>query len=252
MRQTAEKIKVSVVSYANSYPFIFGLMNHAVIEQIDLQLDTPSDCANKLLAGEVDLGLVPVAIIPQLTESHIISDCCIGADGAVATVCLFSEVPLSEIDEVILDYQSRTSVQLVQLLAEKHWKITPKWKQADDNFIQDIKGRTAGVVIGDRAFPLRDKFPIIKDLAEEWKNLTGLPFVFACWVSNRPLDAEFVSGFQEALNFGLSNKKEAIGLFANENHETLLWYVEKSISYKLDDKKRQAMKLFHHWLSKSL
>jgi chorismate dehydratase len=252
LRQEEEKIKVSVVSYANSYPFIFGLKNHAVIDQIDLQLDTPADCANKLLTGKVELGLVPVAIIPQLAESHIISDCCIGADGAVETVCLFSEVPLNEIEEVILDYQSRTSVQLVQLLAEKHWKITPKWKQADDNFIQDIKGKTAGVVIGDRAFPLRDKFPIIKDLAEEWKNLTGLPFVFACWVSNKPLSPEFVSEFQEALNFGLSNKRAAINSFPNVNNETLVRYVEKVISYKLDDKKSQAMKLFHDWLSKSL
>ena len=252
MEHKTEKIKVSAVSYANSYPFIFGLRNHAVIDQIDLQLDTPADCAQKLLDGEVDLGLVPVAIIPQLAESHIITDCCIGADGAVETVCLFSEVPLDEIEEVILDYQSRTSVQLVQLLAEKHWKISPKWKQADENFIENIKGKTAGVVIGDRAFPMRDKFPIVKDLAEEWKSMTGLPFVFASWVSNKPLNTQFVSGFQEALNFGLSNKKAAIDSLANGNNETLVRYVEKAISYKLDDKKRQAVKLFHDWLSKSL
>ena len=252
MEQEVEIINVSVVSYANSYPFIFGLNNHAVMNRINLQVDTPADCANKLLTGEVDLGLVPVAIIPQLAESYIISDCCIGADGAVETVCLFSEVPLHEIEEVILDYQSRTSVQLVQLLAEKHWKITPKWKQADNGFIQDIKGKTAGVVIGDRAFPLRDKFPVVKDLAEEWKNLTGLPFVFACWVSNKPLKAEFVSEFQEALNYGLNNKRTAIDSQAQDNNDTLVRYVERAISYKLDDKKRQAMKLFHDWLSKSL
>ncbi len=222
-----------------------------MIDLIDLQLDTPADCAKKLLSGEVDLGLVPVAIIPELKESHIISDCCIGADGAVETVCLFSEVPLDQIEEVILDYQSRTSVQLVQLLAEKHWKITPKWKQADANFIQNIKGKTAGVVIGDRAFPLREKFPVVKDLAQEWKDLTGLPFVFACWVSNKPLSAEFVSEFQEALNFGLNHKQEAIDSLANDNHQTLVRYVEKVISYKLDDKKLQALKLFHDWLSKS-
>ncbi|MCF8459447.1 MAG: menaquinone biosynthesis protein [Flavobacteriales bacterium] len=251
MEQTTDKIKVSVVSYANSYPFIFGLKNHAVIDLIDLQLDTPAHCAKKLLSGEVELGLVPVAIIPDLKEAHIISDCCIGADGAVETVCLFSEVPLEEIEEVLLDYQSRTSVQLVQLLAQKHWKITPKWKQADADFIENIKGKTAGVVIGDRAFPLHEKFPVVKDLAQEWKDLTGLPFVFACWVSNKPLSAEFVSEFQEALNFGLNHKQEAIASLANDNNETLVRYVEKVISYKLDDKKLQALKLFHEWLSKS-
>lgn len=246
-----EKIKVSAVSYANSYPFIFGLRNQPIIDKIDLQLDNPADCAKKLLSGEVDLGLVPAAIIPQLKESHIITDFCIGADGAVETVCLFSHVSLEEIEEVLLDYQSRTSVQLVQLLAEKHWKITPAWKQADNNFIQQIKGKTAGVVIGDRVFPLRDKFPVIKDLAEEWKQYTGLPFVFACWVSNKLLPSEFVSEFQEALSFGLNHKREAIKSLANDNTETLVRYVEKAISYKLDDKKRQALKLFLDWLSKS-
>lgn len=251
MEQEKEKIKVSAVSYSNSYPFIFGLRNHSVIDQIDLQLDTPADCAKKLISAEVDLGLVPVAIIPRLNESHIITNCCIGADGAVDTVCLFSEVPLDEIEEVILDYQSRTSVQLVQLLAEKYWKISPNWKSADVNFIKHIKGKTAGVVIGDRAFPLLSKFPIVKDLAKEWKMFTGLPFVFACWVSNKPLKSEFVANFQEALNFGLENKKVAIASMANGNNETLVRYVEKAISYKLDDKKLQALKLFHDWLSKS-
>ena len=246
-----EKVKVSAVSYANSYPFIFGLKSQPVIEKMDLQLDNPADCAKKLLSGEVDLGLVPVAIIPQLSESHIITDYCIGADGAVETVCLFSDVPLEEIEEVILDYQSRTSVQLVQLLAEKHWKITPVWKKAGDNFIEEIKGKTAGVVIGDRVFPLQNKYPVVKDLAEEWKELTGLPFVFACWVSNKPLKDEFVSEFENALSFGLNHKKEAINSLANGNSDTLVRYVEKVISYKLDDKKLQALKLFHDWLSKS-
>lgn len=240
---------MSAVSYVNSYPFIFGLRNHPVQALIDLQLDTPADCARKLLSGEVDLGLIPVAVIPKLQESHIISDYCIGADGAVETVCLFSEVPLEEVEEVLLDYQSRTSVQLVQLLAEKHWNIHPRWKQADADFIQKIGGKTAGVVIGDRAFPLRDRFPFVKDLAEEWKTLTGLPFVFACWVSNRPLDDGFIEQFQQALDLGLSQKRQAIENMAADPNDSLVRYVEEVISYKLDDKKRQAMKLFHDWLS---
>lgn len=212
----------------------------------------PSDCAKKLLDGEVDLGLVPVAIIPLLKESHIISTKCIGADGAVETVCLFSEVPLEEIDTILLDYQSRTSVQLVQYLAENKWNIKPNWKSADTDFIKHIKGKTAGVVIGDRAFPLREKFPFVYDLPEEWKEHNGLPFVFACWVSNRPLSEEFISAFDEALDLGLNNRKEAVRQMANDKDGILVRYVQEVISYELDDKKRQAMKLFHAWLSKSV
>ncbi|MGB0368972.1 MAG: menaquinone biosynthetic enzyme MqnA/MqnD family protein [Flavobacteriales bacterium] len=246
-----EKIRVSAVSYVNSYPFIYGLRNHEVLKDIELQLDTPSECAAKLLNGDVDLGLVPVAVIPQLDKAHIITNRCIGADGPVETVCLFSDVPLSEIDEVLLDYQSRTSVQLVQLLAEKHWNISPKWVEAQNNFISKIRGKTAGVVIGDRAFDLSKRYKYVFDLPEEWKALTGLPFVFAAWVSTKELDPAFVSKFEEALNSGLSEKANAIETMHGSANEELVRYVENAISYQFDDKKRQAMKLFHDWLSKS-
>ncbi len=245
----ADRIKVSAVSYVNSYPFIFGLRNHAVAKRIELRTDNPADCANKLLRGEVDLGLVPVAIIPQLKNAHIITDKCIGADGAVETVCLFSDVPLEEIREVLLDHQSRTSVQLVRILAERHWHIRPKWVEADTDFMDHIGGETAGVVIGDRAFGLKGRFAVEKDLAEEWKRLTGLPFVFACWVSNRDLGMEFETSFNSALEFGLKNRERAMVEMGDGDTEDLLRYVNEVISYRLDARKRKAMKLFLDWSS---
>ena len=211
----------------------------------------PSDCARKLLSGEVDLGLVPVAIIPELEETHIVSKYCIGADGPVESVCLFSEVPLGEIETVLLDYQSRTSVQLVQYLAANKWKIQPKWQAAESDFIDKIEGKTAGVVIGDRAFPLLEQYSHVYDLSEEWKEHTGLPFVFACWVSNKKLPEDFISEFENALELGLSQRKTAVEQLADSDHKNLVRYVESVISYSLDEKKRQAMKLFLDWLSKS-
>jgi chorismate dehydratase len=93
-------IKISCVRYLNSQPFVYGLKNNSIINDIELSLDTPSDCAEKLLNGTVDIGLIPVAVIPALKESHIISDYCIGADGKVETVLLLSDVPLNEIKNV--------------------------------------------------------------------------------------------------------------------------------------------------------
>ncbi len=249
MELVTERIKVSVVSYVNSYPFIYGLQNHAVTQTIDLALDNPADCAKKLMSGEVDLGLVPVAIIPLLKDANVVTKLCIGADGPVETVSLFSDVPLNEIEEVLLDYQSRTSVKLVQMLADKYWEISPKWVKASDKILSQIGGKTAAVVIGDRAFGLKNKFKYEIDLSEEWKKYTGLPFVFACWVSNKPLSTEFLEVFENALNFGLNNKATAINFFAKDNQESLVRYVERKISYNLDDKKLEAMKLFHDWLS---
>lgn len=210
----------------------------------------PADCARKLLNGEVDLGLVPVAIIPELNEAHIVSNYCIGSDGPVESVCLFSDVPLEEIDTILLDYQSRTSVQLVQYLAANKWNIQPKWKAADSDFIEKISGTTAGVVIGDRAFPLLEKYEHVYDLSAEWKLHTGLPFVFACWVSNKKLPEDFISEFEKSIELGLTQREIAVEQMAHSDHENLVRYVQNVISYSLDEKKREAMKLFLDWMSK--
>jgi chorismate dehydratase len=93
--------------------------------QFDLSLDIPSECARKLKAGEVDLALTPVAIIPELEQGYLVSDYCIGAVGAVNTVCVFSEVPLQDIKHLFLDFHSRSSVALTRFALCGIWNITP-------------------------------------------------------------------------------------------------------------------------------
>ena len=101
---------------------MYGLNHTNFLSQIDLQLDIPSVCAQKLKNKQVEIGLVPVAILPELDNYHIITDYCIGAVGKVDSVKLFSEKPLEELTHVLLDYQSKTSVTLVQVLNKHFWK----------------------------------------------------------------------------------------------------------------------------------
>ena len=96
------KYKVSAVSYLNTIPFIHGIKSSNIYDSIDLQLDYPSVCAQKLIDDEVDIALVPVAVLKQNPSFNIVSDFCIGADGDVDTVCLYSKVPLEEIEEVVV------------------------------------------------------------------------------------------------------------------------------------------------------
>lgn len=240
------KIKISAVSYLNSKPFIHGLKQSEIMQKIDLQLDIPSVCAQKLLENKVDVGLIPVAVIPSLKESFIISDYCIGANGKVASVCLYSQVPLNEIKTILLDYQSRTSVTLVKVLAKEHWKIQPDWKNAETDFEDKIEGNTAAVIIGDRTFGIGEKYPYRYDLAEEWQKLTGLPFVFACWVANKPLPPEFIEKFNSALKNGMdaidqvSNEMSASGTYSTD----VAHYLKNNISYSFDQPKKQGLELF--------
>jgi chorismate dehydratase len=220
-------------------------------DEIELVIDHPRNIANALLDGTIDIGLVPVAIIPQMTSHHIVADYCISADGEVATVCLFSEVPLEQIETVLLDYQSRTSVMLVQYLFKFYWKLQPAFVDASTDFIQHIKGTTAAVVIGDRAFVQRNISAYCFDLSLAWKNHTGLPFVFAAWVSNKPLSNRFMQAFNEANQAGLLQLDEVI----KENPFSvfdLRKYYTQYIQYKLDDKKMEGLKLFLDWCSDSM
>ena len=241
-----KKVRISAVSYLNTIPFIYGIDNSGILKGIDLSLDMPSDCAKKLLLGEVDLGLVPVAILPQMEEYHIISDYCIGAEGIVDSVALYSDVPLNEIEEVYLDYQSKTSITLVQVLAEKHWKITPVWKKASAGFENKIEGTTAGVIIGDRTFNLSKSYKYKYDLAEEWFKFTGLPFVFACWVSNKKLPESFIAKFNAALESGVNNIDASVNQYDEKaiTKAQLLTYLTEHISYTLDESKRKAIDTF--------
>lgn len=240
------KIKISAVSYLNSKPFIYGLQHSPIINQINLQLDIPSACANKLIDGTVDIGLIPVATIPLLPNHNIISDYCIGAEGKVASVMLYSEVPLNEIKTVLLDYQSRTSVTLVKVLAKNFWAINPEWVNAEEHFENKVNNTTAAVIIGDRTFGLENKYRYSYDLAEEWQKFTQLPFVFACWVSTKKLSDSFTNDFNAALKLGLANRTQ----LAEELTKSKLYatdindYLTKKIKYPFQKPQKKALALF--------
>ena len=235
---------VSIVNYYNTTPFMFGLNRSALKHQLDIQLDIPSVCAQKLKNKLVDIGLVPVAILPQLDSYHIISDYCIGANGKVDSVKLFANKPLHEITHVLLDYQSRTSVTLVQVLNKHFWKLPIQFIDAKQGFEQEIHDTTGAVIIGDRTFGLTD-YPYQYDLAEEWKKYTGLPFVFACWVSNTLLSKDFVSAFNTALADGVNHIDEAVAEKPlHIKGFDALDYLNHKISYNFDDAKKKALKLF--------
>jgi chorismate dehydratase len=238
-----KKIKVGAVSYLNTKPLIYGFQQGLMKDAIKLVEDYPSHIAGMLLNDEIDIGLVPVAIIPRLKEYHILSDYCIGTTGEVASVCLFSQLPITEVKEVLLDYQSKTSVQLAKILLKEYWKVNPIITDAKEDFRSHIKGTTAGLVIGDRAFEQRKTSKFIYDLGEAWKQHTGLSFVFAAWISNKPLAPGLIKDFNAATGLGLQQLDKVIA----ENPYRLFdlqTYFTKHISYTLNEDKKKGLALF--------
>ena len=237
--------RIGAVSYLNTRPLLLGMEQSPFKERIDLVKSYPAKIAQDLLSGQIDIGLVPVAIIPQLTHPHIISNYVIGTNGAVASVALFSQVPIDEIKSIYLDYQSRTSVQLLKILLAQFWKKEVEFLAATEGYIDQISGTTAGLIIGDRALDNLYKFPYMYDLGLAWKQHTGLPFVFAAWVANQPIPAEFMAAFDAANGYGLAHLEEVISLIpANEQVYDLHKYYTENISYVYDEEKKLGLNAF--------
>lgn len=238
------KIKISAVSYTNTKPFLFGLQHSNIINEIDLSLDIPTDCAAKLISKQVDIGLIPVAAIPHVPDAHIIAEYCIGSVGAVNSVFIFSKVPISEVRSIRLDSHSRTSNNLAKVLLKFYWK------QEVQISTDSLVDTDAIVLIGDRTFGQKDNYAFAYDMGEEWMNFTGLPFVYAAWVANRPISADFIADFNAALAFGLANRALVLEELPKHADFDLEDYLMHKLDFEFSPEKREALALFLSYIEK--
>ena len=239
-----DKIRVGAVNYRNAKPLVFGLQQPEMTKIIELSFDYPARLVDQLNRGQIDIGLVPVASIPKIQDAQVIGDYGIATDGKVASVALFSHVPIEEIQSVILDYQSRTSAALLRILMNDFWKKEVAFLPSiSDEYIDEINGATAGLIIGDRALQNLGRFPFVYDLGEAWKMLTGMPFVFAVWVASKPMDRTFIEQFDAANSVGLLRLDELANAWPLPGVDMLAYYRDR-ISYRIDMQKRNALEGF--------
>lgn len=238
-------LRISAISYLNTIPFVYGLTRSGILKDYEIVFDVPSVCARKLFEGMTDIGIVPVAAIPQLPYAEILSEYCIGAVGKVKTVIMISPSPLQDIHTVYLDTDSRTSAMLTRLLFRDYWKQEVRFLPLNDNIARAEPG-VARVLIGDKTFGADTSLTTYLDLAEEWMNYSGLPFVFACWVSNKPLSEEQSRQFSNAIDWGIRHRAEAVRELNPARYPgvDIEEYLMNTISYPLDDRKKAGMTEF--------
>jgi chorismate dehydratase len=239
------KIRISAVSYTNTKPFIYGLQHTGILQKIELSLDNPTDCAQKLIDDVVDIGLIPVAATLNLQQWEIVSDYCIGAVGAVNSVFIFSNCDINDVTTLQLDPQSRTSNNLARVLLKNYWKNNRLTivKSADD-YGQSAEANTAFVQIGDRTFGKKERYPFVYDLAEEWKKFTGLPFVFAAWIANKAIPHDFIEEFNRSLKYGLDHRAELLKELPERQDFDFEDYLMHKLDFELTGDKKKALYLF--------
>jgi len=239
-----EKIRISAVSYTNTKPFIYGLQHTGIVDEIELSLDNPTDCAQKLIDDVVDIGLIPVAATLSLKEWHIVSDYCIGAVGAVNSVFIFSNCDIKEVKTLQADPQSRTSNNLARVLFKNYWKSDHQMNSNPADYGLSDEPNTAFVQIGDRTFGKKEQYPFVYDLAEEWQKFTGLPFVFAAWIANKPVTAEFTARFNQSLKYGLDHRAELLKEIPARDDFDVEDYLMHKLDFELTEGKKRALHLF--------
>lgn len=243
--QLSEKINIAAVSYLNTKPLLYGLLNSPLAVKINLMLDIPSACASKMIHGEVELALIPTAVIPQIPNATLFSNYCIGAQNKVKTVGIFSYKPIDQLDTLILDFHSRTSVLLVQILLKEFWQQKLHFIAGQPGFENHVSENTGLLIIGDRTMGLHEKYPYFYDLGEAWREHTSLPFVFAAWVSNHKVEENFEDDFNNALSAGLAAIPELLLLLPDSpTGFDLKSYFSNNIYYHLDEDMKAGMSLF--------
>ena len=144
------EIRIGAVSYLNTKPLLFGLNKDHFSYPFQLTLDYPANLVKAIQEDRIDIGLLPVAAILQLDNFQVVSKYCIGALGDVASVCLYSNVPIEKVKKVKLDYQSRTSVLLCKLLLKEFYKLPVEFVATDnDQELLELNEDSASLIIGD-------------------------------------------------------------------------------------------------------
>jgi cyclic dehypoxanthinyl futalosine synthase len=208
--KTKPKLRIAAVSFLNARPITYGLERGLGHDRFDLTFELPSRCAQLLAAGEVDVGLIPVAAYAESpTPLRVVPGVAIASLGPVRTVLLVSDVPWTELEEITLDGASRSSAALLKLLCHDRG-LSPRFREVPhDVVLEAASGRTGALVIGDAGFAAAEKYPHVVDLGDLWRQTTGLPFVFAVW-AGRPdvLGADEIGILQQSLSEGMIHRTE--------------------------------------------
>lgn len=240
------KVRLSNISYANTIPFAYGLHENSYIQKNTVfSSHYPSQGVELMQQNAIDISIIPVAAIPLIPNARIISNYCIAAQGKVDSVLLCSKVPREQITHIALDYQSRTSNVLVQIIAKKLWNINPQYSISSPE-TSLYSTADAHVIIGDRALENAHNFEYVYDLAEEWYHLYSLPFIFACWITNKEISNTYMHEFEQSLEHGVSHIQESIQYSNHHYTWNLHEYLTQRIEYYLEPSVRtDVISLFY-------
>jgi chorismate dehydratase len=199
----AAKPRVSVVSYLNTVPLVWGMMHGQERGIFDLSFAVPAECADRLASGLADIGIVP-AVELNRQKLGIIRGAGIACHGPVRSILLISKVPFGEIRRLATDNTSRTSAMLSRIILARKYGVEPEVRSEAPQLASMLEHSDAALIIGDSALVLNPaELPFhTLDLGAEWVEMTGLPMVFAVWAARAGFTTQDPAPFLASLRYG--------------------------------------------------
>ncbi len=242
------KPRVSVVSYLNTVPLVWGMLHGEQRGLFDLSFAIPAECADRLEDGRADIGIVP-AVELNKQKLEIIRGCGVACHGPVRSILLISKVPFGEIRKLATDSTSRTSVALSRIILSRKYGVEPEhWPQAPD--IKKMLGKAdAALIIGDTALllePTALPFHVL-DLGQEWTEMTGLPMVFAVWAARAGVRRQDAEAFKDSLRFGREHMDDIVREWHAKlrlSEELVREYLTRNIVFELGEREYAGLQTF--------
>ena len=274
------KLRISVVQYLNTAPLVRGFTHGPLRNKYDLSFTVPSQCAEALRTGAVDVAIIPAIeyqrIVGQNIGLTILPGLAIASKERVRSLLLLSKVPIRRARRIALDRSSRSTQALVKILAAQRWQSAPEFFEADPNPVAMLADSDAALIIGDAALRIAiaaenkvTRGPDgewlstgsiaglpgvgelhIYDVVKEWWHFTEKPAVLAVWAARTGVvTPELTADFLASRDFGLLQLPEICAEAALQMHlpePELRLYLEKNIDYGLDDENLQGLLRFFH------
>lgn len=242
--------RLGVVSYLNTKPLVYAFESGELDHDFELIYDVPSVCADRLAAGGTDVALIPSIEIARAPEPYeVVAGVGIGSLGPVRSVFLVLNKEPEEIETLALDTSSRTSVALSRVVLARQFGCLPEVFECVPNLELMLGRADAALLIGDPALELDLKRYRVLDLGEAWTELTGLPFVYACWTGRADaIDRAGCDLLVRAREIGSGKVGEISEIFAASRPLPAAFYAEyltRHIRFDLGEAELEGLRRFY-------
>lgn len=256
-------LNLGIVGYLNCFPLLYPLTRQNTLFA-NVVSGPPSELNKKFIEGNLDI--TPISSIEYARHAKdclILPNVSIAADGSVLSILLISKYPIKELNNktVALTSSSATSVALLKILLQLHFHVQPQYKTMQPKLEDMLKEADAALLIGDDALRegLGYQKAYVYDLGEIWKEMTGLPMVYALWVmkenfarNNSDAVAEVSQAMQQAKAWALNNKSTVLDA-EQEKYDFSLTLLDKyfeTIRYDFDERYQEAVLTYYTYANK--